>query len=808
MTKTAQRGVPAAGNPRGGFGGVIAASARRGALAIAVAWGAASAPGMTQSELQALISDAQEGATVVVTSDVTLSGPLQIVRKVTLTSPEGVTNVFTRSANVTMVNMGHEDADLRVENLVFDGASAYNFNNRFAECNQGRITLGPGAAIRNFNIGSLAGTVYLSGGSARLVMEEGSEIRNCRSENYAPAVLVHGSDTVFDMLGGVIAECVGLWAKDDPTYDGTVYVYGGTFNMYGGTIAGNTSLNCTAGVVLYGGTFTMFGGVITGNSGGHAGGFYGYSGTFNLGGNACLTNNVGGIVNDMFLNEDTNRFSHAMGYIHRGFCGQATIHVTYTPTTNTDWNWPRNFRTVPAEDITGAGRITCQEHPEFCFDGTRNNDEWLYWISSDYKVDGEGVPNFSRMEALLTNTAHTVELCKDLMWDGLWEIPAKLRRLTFKSPDGTNHFLQAISAKFPQVLSMKSTNTTVRLENITLRGIPAGEVVCLCAGRLELGPGAVLERGKRGVDMPTGSAATLVMEDGAEIRNCFLPDSDAYGSAVKLGVYNAFGARFEMKGGVISNCVCATDAIYPSSTGYGGAVYTYGGDFVMTGGRITGNICTNSAAGVVHYRGTATFGGDAVVEGNEGEGPDLYVCGGTTATFAGDFRGRVGVSNESQEPGGTFRVMPQEGATGAWRFFAAGRGAAKGLIGSWGGEGAQLRWGVPSGWIGDTAFASVEDASQALPKTLSALSEDREKLPLVFRGTAAGVSGEVALTCSAAELREAGALPLVVFRCEDGRFTGKVTFTLSDDDGGRLVCHRRGSAYVLGERTGAMIIVK
>ena len=807
---------------------------------------------MTQSELQALIDGAEEGARVEVTGDFTLDGTLSVSKSLTLTSPEGTTNTICRSGNGICFALSGESTMLRLENLVFDGNSSGGSVGRFTEYDAGSLVLGPGTTVRNFEIGGNYAGILLTG-TAHLEMEPGATLRGFSNGRYAPCVDIESAEAVFDMRGGLITDCHGR--RNGVTsyeYDGAVYVWDGTFNMFGGEISDNTATTTTAGVDVYGkGKFNMYGGLITRNSGGvggvycnggvvrlsggvvtgntgtYAGGLYVQKGKLYLSGDASVTNNAGGTVNDVFLATDTNyhgmngKVPEAEGYILESYTGVFTLYSTYEPVNSLVnsapfESWVKNLYLDPGRRLYGLGRIRSQNFPAFGFDGYRDGGKWIYWAASPYKVDGEPCNYFSN-EVLpaLTGSSHVLELLQDVQESGSVSFyfgPTFLpTNLVIRSETGTNCVLKA--AVGTSALIVSNANLTVRLENVTVRAQDnSPQNAYVYAGCLELGAGAVLERGKLGVVL-AGDDADLLMEEGAVIRDMYDTAANSYGFGVRIGVWSGnlnrvTTPRFEMRGGLITNCVGAVSEDRSSATGYGGVVYAYGGDFTMTGGRICGNICTNAAAGVVIWSGntTARFGGDAVIEGNIGESVGLYVSYGNVSYF-GDFRGHVEVSNASQVPGGTFKVKAETGATGAWSFLAAAADPSVRLVGVSQGDGQLVKWGAVAGSVDGVEIATVADANLLLPSVIATDAKGLAKLPHVFTGVAAGVSGTVAIDCSQEELKSAGVLPLTLFTCSEGAFTGALSFSLPDD-ADKLVCYRSGNSWVLDSRRSLMIVIR
>ena len=818
---------------------------RKTLLAAGFVTGTSVSAAIGQTDLQALIDAAEEGATVEIAEDVTISSPLSISKSVTLASPAGATNTIIRSGNPLFFTFGADAPTLTLRDLVCDGNSSGGSVGRVVSLTNGTLVVSSGATIRNVENGGNYGALLMEG-TARLVMEEGAVFSAFANKRYAPCVcLMKG--TVFDMTGGVITNCYGRYDGGSYDYDGAVYVYGGAFNLSGGRIVGNGSASSTAGVDVeegsftmtggliagnsgaiggvycHNGTVTMSGGLVTGNSGTYAGGFYMLQGTFNLSGDATITNNVGGTVNDLYLAGDTDYYQTtqknppANCNISTNFTGFATVYTTYEPydssiSSSPYESWVKNFFVSPASACAQFGRISCQDYPEFVFHGSRTSDKWIYWRKPVCRVNGVPFVTVDDVETTLSQERLDVELCRDFTWTKTFAPRAAAETVLLHSPAGTNYTLKASGDA--TVVSVVGSNTTLRLENIVLSGSSnVSQVASVSHGRLELGPGAVLEKGRKGVQL-VHDDAVLTMEEGSVIRDTFNPGETSFGFAVQIGQYVQDLGRhttptFVMTGGLVTNCTGGTGAGYPASSGYGGAVYVYDGEFRMSGGKIAGNVCSNSSAGVMLYSGRALFGGSAVVENNVGEAPDLYVYGSRSAYFFGDFRGRVGVSSGGQSAGSSFKVWPEAGATGAWCFFAAANETADRLIGASRASGEAIVWAAAAGSVDGVPVATAADAGFLLPKALDVGEAGRAKLPHVLAGVAAGATGSVALEgCEADELTTAGVLPLTLFACTDGAFTGKISFVLPEACRERLIVRRRGDKYVLDGRRGALVILR
>ena len=270
---------------------------------------------MTYDEFKSEIAAAPDGGTVVLQNDVTYDSALpSISKRITITSPAGMTNTLLRASSYTgkiIVVMSNETADITFTNVAIDGNKSASRTGRAFEIAGGKLTLDSGAAIRNFDFGYNDGGIHVSI-NGTIVMNDGAEISGCdygRGTHFAMILVGERSlhletgvpDGVFEMNGGIITGNAGHSSQTTPDYDGVIYIYSyeqknGVIRLNGGLITGNTSENSCAGVCP--GVGKMY-----------------------LGGNACITGNVGGVVNDIYrLRGDI--------YVQDGFCGQATIHLT------------------------------------------------------------------------------------------------------------------------------------------------------------------------------------------------------------------------------------------------------------------------------------------------------------------------------------------------------------------------------------------------------------------------------------------------------------------------------------------------
>lgn len=719
----------------------------------------ASAGAMTFDELQSAVTAAPAGGTVLVTSDLEYTGTLSVGKKVKLTSGEGGPFEIRRASSCTapFLDLAAAADDLEIANLAVDGAKdTSSINARMIKVTGGALTLGAGGILRNFYADS--GPIYLKGGS--ITMEEGSELRGFECKTWAIAIDIEGG--TFTMNGGLVTGCVGHQTQSTDS-DGTIYVYGGTFKFYGGLITGNSSSVANAGIVCY-------------------------SGTMYLHGNACCTNNVGGYSNDLGF------FSAGALVIDGTYTGAMTVRNGGAPIAGNKFG----KITISEDARLGACNIRCQEDDTYFLEGeTRLAEESCIWRRHPFVVDRLRSRGSLGEAFAVVSEGSVIELQRDEF--NFWE-KVKLENVsnvTLRSRPGARYVYGPYPD--PQYLGMIQvlSAASLRLEDIVIAGFPDVSLQRVLfdvrnGGSLTLGPGTVLRDGLGDVGAvwvrDTGSR--LVMESGATITGF----RGRWGMAVRVGedgkssISEPF-PTFVMNGGVISNIVhIGTTDSYQS--GWGGAVsLDDGAVFTMTGGLITDNVSEEGAcAAGLFAKGasvSAAFSGDATIWGNAGNYPDAMLYKGATASFSGDFRGRIGLCNQGQDRGSSSGVTAADGATGAWNFISKWDGAVDRYVGYL--DGSDVKWGEKIGSVGGTAIASMADFAYVMPTTLdlTAGSADRARLPLVCTGVFLSTPAAVTLAYDPETLKASGDLPLDVFAAGEGEtfVKGAMTFALPEGAG-------------------------
>ena len=735
----------------------------------------AAAQAMTYSEFKEAVTAAQDGGMVVLENDVMYDSALpSISKRITITSPAGATNTLLRASSYTglLLTMGDASADITLSRIAFDGNKAAGRTGRAISMTAGRLTLGAGAAIRNFDFGYNSGGIYVATDGV-FVMDEGSEISGCDygyGAHFAMILLGNRSaqlaagepDGVFEMNGGLITGNAGHSSQTTGDYDGVIYLYSYEQNncvlrLNGGLITGNTSDSSCAGICTI-------------------------CGTVYIGGDSCVTGNVGGVVNDIYN-------SRSDIYVADGYRGRTTIVPRGTPV---DGRTAEKMQKLTDSPEIGAGNISAQVNPTLVLGGYYDGTG-LYWQKAIGTADG--VFRCGQKEELVAAVTNGGCICieRDQVLNGV-RIPNG-KSVTVRSGPGERWTLsRASTAQFFVAL----TNATLRFEEVILDGCGMEGMIFGIApdATIILGDGAEVCNGYHttgpGIASLTVNGAKFVMEEGSVIRDCVATSAGGYGALLRIGNNTTFETppRLEMSGGLITNCTSA--ATGAASGGYGGMIYVQKGVFEMTGGKIAGNVCEGSCAGVQHYQGTIRLSGKARIENNPGAAPDLYKSGGSSYQLSvfGDFRGHVGISSGNQGVGQESPITIATGATGAWGFFPAANGSDRTLVGTPNAAETKVSWTAATGWIDGDGVASAADAQTAWGAVTLTLDERGiAALPHTFAGSALGVDSAVSLVFDPEGFKSSPLLPLRLVAAEGGSLSGTWSFNMPQP--------RRGRWYVM-----------
>lgn len=740
---------------------------------------------MTQSELQTAINKCAAGGVVEVTSDVVLSTPLNVYGKqLTLQSPVGVTNTISRNAAEHFMDINGA-CNITLKDIILDGCKADGIVARAmsfygSNC---KVTLEAGATICNVKLtGTTAGGIGVSGTGNKLVMKDGAVLRDFENDYYATVVSVTSGGT-FDMQGGLITNNVSF-RESAWDYGGTVYIYGGTFNMSGGKIIGNDGGGATGGVVAY-------------------------TGTMNLSGAAEIINNKGD-CGDMRVNPNANSITLN---ILPDWTGKLTIGTYGYDGTEVPNVYNKGVSADQLANICGTFQ------PVYIWQPASEGSEKVIWREAPLRVNGEWCTK-NELDNLLTGEDDLVEVRADISsWR--WALPGKAKKVTLRGYKGQTHTLKRQTA---DSLSINLTNetTVLRLENIRLTGSDTqrdtGAMINVTKGQLELGAGTILENmigtddaiaNPRFISM-NGAKAKVIMEEGAIMRNCTNHFKNCYGVAVCIGdsFTSSLSAEdqptFEMRGGSITSCYSGTTSTNPE-IGYGGTVYVYTGNFIMTGGAITNNESTSSG-GVVNWSGRTYFSDTAHICDNVGTANNFYNHTGDKNNFLrGDFRGKIVVSGGTLQDTYSTTFRAEEGATGVWCLHADGVD----LVGASISDNAtrHIYWGKVIGAVGDVKFANASDALCILP---DAMTVDATTEPITLSGAALNTQKTITLEFDGAALMADAVREVPLFVAAEGESTvvDALRFVLPQDAQNAWRIKRTASGYALARNTALTVTIR
>ena len=813
-------------------------SVRAAVCAVVVGALSFSVEAMTFAELQAAVDAAEDGATVYVTSDMEFDAPLVVATGKSITV-EGLDEVFTLTRASTYADgtffKTYDKSDngvvcgLTIKNIVLDlqcGDRAVLLANRVihVENNQGLFTLGSGSKICNaYQGGSYPGCMMACGGT--IIMEEGAEIRHVYNAGYGVAVLVgHNCSGRFVMQGGLITDCHGPAADvGDPDWGAAVYVWGGQFVFNGGTITGNSSPYHNGGVVL------AQGGASTANA----------WGVMLVGGHGAITGNVGRVSNDVYCFDAKENI-----WIVNNAGGMPYVTTTYDGATFTvksakvdpvlGGRFPCcTLRMGCDSTFSGIGNISLQDDPTIVLGESFGSATSRYYPTlvrkrGEARADGRlyTCPKLITLLEKASGKTGTITLFDDFEYEASY---------AFQPADKTDVLITSASAESPHEIKLPDNATwgfitlsdggdtikKVRLENVIVDGNRGGGarvpnehgLFDLARGAtLELGPGAVL----RNAQPSSGcgairaiSLSTLRMEEGAVISNMVA----IWSSAILLGRGGDSTPRptFNMEGGLITGCCCTYAG---SGSGYGGAVYLWGATMNMSGGEITGNSAPNGGTAGVHLENGSSsvlnLSGNAKIYNNTGHDRDIFnrSC---SIHYCGDFRGYAALAQNSVSS----NISPaDQNSTGAWCFFRSSDDPTLDRK-KWGYlNNGSVAWGDPVGWIDEYGFVLSSDVDVRLSDAEDlSTAEARAKLPHVLSGAALAGTISQTLTYDPVALAQSDELPLCLYRCDGGAFTGTVDVTTPADDQNTWVV-RRGivdnvaGLYLKVKEVGLMLRVR
>ena len=277
-------------------------------------------------------------------------------------------------------------------------------------------------------------------------------------------------------------------------------------------------------------------------------------------------------------------------------------------------------------------------------------------------------------EVAVAEEGATVYVENDMEATGVLKVG---KRVTIASPLGQTNVITRAASYAGIFVDLTDAADDLTLERVVLDWNKAAgratRFAQITAGRMTLNAGVELRNCsvKEGASggIYVNDAGRLVMNEGAVIRGF---EVSGFAMAVQIGTgKDGVTPVFEMNGGLITECA---DHYGSSKNGYGGAVYVWGGDFVMHGGTITGNTSDNNVGGVVSWNGRWLLSGPAYVTNNVGVyANDVSVGGGKGGwiSFDGDYLGRMTLRSnydgmpDSPSQWGAYNLRPGQPVVGA-----------------------------------------------------------------------------------------------------------------------------------------------
>ena len=436
-----------------------------------------------------------------------------------------------------------------------------------------------------------------------------------------------------------ICDCNGSGQNNGKITGGTLGVSvssANTFYLYSGKITGNTN------GVYVSGRFYMYGGAIQENS------KYGVD----LGSNAALgsgrlyiSGNVNITQNTQNIYLPSNRTITVLGALTGG---ADSIGVTTASEINTG-----SYVTV-AKGKTGSNEYTLK-------------DDDLNAFSSDSSYSKQ----FRDGNIVFTNgelhehaiCGKTAENCTDGHGDVVWTPLTSVNGKPYAGGTAleTGNFNATEGYKLPAGHYYLSTELTLDKPLLIKKG------VSLCLN----GKTLTVSSNNSAVIIDTNCDLTLC-DCSEEQTGTITHAASATGRGVYMGISdgnaNSYNGSFTMYGGSITGNTTA------ENHGTGG-VYVSGGEFNMTGGRIT-----DTGGGVrVDNKGTFNMSGDAVISNNDAySGGGVYVY---AATF--NMSGNASVSGNTASYGGVY--VGAGTASAAAKFNMSGNASISGNIANYGG---------------------------------------------------------------------------------------------------------------------------
>ena len=219
------------------------------------------------------LNNVYAGGTIKLLKDLDLSSTVAITRNVTITS-DGDTKTITSTTS------GHSylldvQANVTLTNLIVDGGSTSNVtaSRALIAVNNGKLTLGSGAIVRNNNnttTNGAGGGVCVIGGDLDI---DGGTISGNTANSGGGIAMVNATAYTTTFKSGSITGNTATKAMFSGG-GGAVYVAAGSFVMTGGTMENNSAATGGAVYLTNSGkcSFTLQNGTISGNSATYGGG--------------------------------------------------------------------------------------------------------------------------------------------------------------------------------------------------------------------------------------------------------------------------------------------------------------------------------------------------------------------------------------------------------------------------------------------------------------------------------------------------------------------------------------------------------
>ena len=555
---------------------------------------------------------------------------------------------------------------------------------------------------------------------------EGEALSNSYNVNLCLHGYTYSGGIHFQSRNYTLCDCKGTGKiTGSSTQYGIQLISGGRLDMYGGKITGNT----TVGAHVENGTFNMYGGEITENyytgaDGGAGGVRVDESGTFNMSGNAKVSDNTATF---------NSRYDDASG----GYYGAAGVYVnggTFTMTENAEVSGntltdnvsgsPNNYaggvyvRNAERSNVTVGGNVTITGNKKGSADsnvclpkgqtikvsGTLKENaigvitETPINVVGEEAVIAEGTGSYSLTKADVSTFSsdagiradfengeiifrkgvhkHYIcgkEGCSDSHSHGTDKKWTAISTLSEINGAGYYFLTKDVELNNTWVCLESYNNVELCLNGKTITcskndwaaisvAIGASLVITDCADKPESIGKITHEDGLYGCGIYV--AGSLTLWNGSITGNTHL----------QQGSVQVTGGTFTMNGGSITGNTTnggvqvAGGKFYMNggeitlnTDGYGG-VYVNGGEFTMSGGKITQNISKHYSGGVYVKSGTFTMNEGGEITGNTGKnGGGVYVGQSGTFTMTG---GKITKNKYTAENGGGSGVyLEYEGGT-------------------------------------------------------------------------------------------------------------------------------------------------